>query len=526
MEGRKIMKGMKKWKKLMALSLAGVMLLSGCGKGSTVDNANDGGSQAAEGENDTSKEVEKVVFATWTINTIPSEDAIQNVEDAINAITVERDGIEVDLKLYPYSEYFQQVTLALQSGEQIDVFTSYGNFATAISQDMCYDITDLIDANAPDAKEIVGEDWLQATSAEGRIYGIPAWMPVGLASNVLYRQDIADELGIDMAQVQSFSDLTDVFRQVKEAYPDMYPLIGGAGTNGGSSGLAVSIQNVDYLGDSCYTPCGVLMGDSKTVVNIFETEEYMEMCKLARLWHEEGLIMQDLATTTLSNIEILAGGNSFANITLQGSAPEGVATGTSAQTGQNMSSFFIGESYLDTSTVNTNTWCISSTCKVPEAALRFLNLTYSDSEIINLIVYGLEGVDYVVQEDGTIAPPEGLDSTSVPYPGFYILTGSWSMGDMYRMVGTTEESIEWNVNNNKSAKVSNCLGFVFDASSVQTEYTAVSNVIKQYYSALECGSVDPETEIPKFNQALKDAGIDTIIAEKQSQLDAWLDAQN
>ena len=36
-----------------------------------------------------------------------------------------------------------------------------------------------------------------------------------------------------------------------------------------------------------------------------------------------------------------------------------------------------------------------------------------------------------------------------------------------------------------------------------------------------CGSLDPETELPKFQQSLKDAGIDEIIAEKQKQLDAW-----
>lgn len=47
----------------------------------------------------------------------------------------------------------------------------------------------------------------------------------------------------------------------------------------------------------------------------------------------------------------------------------------------------------------------------------------------------------------------------------------------------------------------------------------------QYYCGLDCGSVDPETAIPEFNQALKDAGIDEIIAEKQAQYDAWKAAQ-
>ncbi len=39
---------------------------------------------------------------------------------------------------------------------------------------------------------------------------------------------------------------------------------------------------------------------------------------------------------------------------------------------------------------------------------------------------------------------------------------------------------------------------------------------------IDCGCVDPETEIPRMIAALKEAGIDKIVAEKQRQLDEWL----
>jgi putative aldouronate transport system substrate-binding protein len=50
-------------------------------------------------------------------------------------------------------------------------------------------------------------------------------------------------------------------------------------------------------------------------------------------------------------------------------------------------------------------------------------------------------------------------------------------------------------------------------------------VVNKYHKALVCGALDPEETLPKFNQELKDAGIETIIAEKQSQLDTWLSEQ-
>ena len=65
------------------------------------------------------------------------------------------------------------------------------------------------------------------------------------------------------------------------------------------------------------------------------------------------------------------------------------------------------------------------------------------------------------------------------------------------------------------------MGFVWDYTTVKTEYTAVSNVNEKYLYAITEGVMDYDTYIDEYVQALKDAGIDKIIAEKQAQLDAW-----
>ena len=47
-------------------------------------------------------------------------------------------------------------------------------------------------------------------------------------------------------------------------------------------------------------------------------------------------------------------------------------------------------------------------------------------------------------------------------------------------------------------------------------------MVSKYYSSLTNGVVDIDEVLPQFQAELKTAGIDEIIAEKQSQLDAWL----
>ena len=49
------------------------------------------------------------------------------------------------------------------------------------------------------------------------------------------------------------------------------------------------------------------------------------------------------------------------------------------------------------------------------------------------------------------------------------------------------------------------------------EITALAAVAAQYVPALESGSVDLDTYYPQFIQAMKDAGIDAVIADKQAQ---------
>lgn len=50
-------------------------------------------------------------------------------------------------------------------------------------------------------------------------------------------------------------------------------------------------------------------------------------------------------------------------------------------------------------------------------------------------------------------------------------------------------------------------------------------VADEYRTSIETGSVDPDTAIAEFNQKLYDAGLQTVMDEKQAQLDEWLAQQ-
>ena len=466
---------------------------------------------------------DQVVYAYSTFNNIPEADILDTVEEEINKITREAINVEVELMPIAIADYTSSVSLSLQGGDKIDIFETFGNFNTSVASGMAYDITDMIDTYAPEAKEIVGQDFLDATTQDGKLYGIPTYKPYALTPMVIYKQEIADELNINMEEVKSAYDLTEVLRKVKEAYPDITPLVP---VEPGNSGLLTTVGGVDYLTDDYYSPKGVMVGDSFEVVDFYATDKFADITSLARIWHEEGLILKDAATTTSTSIELMSTDNSFCYIAAYSYPPADTAALIQAQVGGiPLGAVQIGDAYLDTTSINAVSWLISSTTDVPEAALKFLNMTYSNEDVTNLLIYGIEGRDYVLSEDGYMSYPEGEDSSTVPYTA---QLSSGTLGNyfiMHSVEGTDKESRIWEENQNREAEKSPAMGFTFDSDSVKTEYSAVNNLIQQYLPGLICGSVDPETVIPEFIERLNAAGLDNIIAAKQAQLDAWLELQ-
>jgi len=265
------------------------------------------------------------------------------------------------------------------------------------------------------------------------------------------------------------------------------------------------------------------MGNDMTVIDFYGTKEFANICDLTRTWYNEGLILQDAATTTSTSTELMSGNNSFCYVASYSYPTEDTAASLEAQCGGvDLGAVQIGEAYLDTTSVNALSWMVSSTSKVPEAALKFLNLTFTDKDIINTLIYGIQDRDYVLDADGFVSYPEGKDASSVPYTAQLSCGTLGNFFLMYPMAGTNKDSLVWEEEQNQKAEKSPAMGFIFDSSEVKTEYTAVVNVIQQYLPGLLCGSVDPKTVIPEFRDKLSAAGLDAIIEAKQIQLDAWL----
>ena len=164
-------------------------------------------------------------------------------------------------------------------------------------------------------------------------------------------------------------------------------------------------------------------------------------------------------------------------------------------------------------------WGIASNSKRPDKAMDFLNFLYSNADVANLIMYGIEGKDYIKVEG-----KDNLVSRTGTYsPSFY---KGGDVRQMFICEPNDENYVEECDALENSAEKSPIIGYVFSDADYQTEAGLISNVINEYLPTLQNGMFDSEDavleSIDEFVAALESAGINDVIAGNQEQLDAFM----
>ena len=364
--------------------------------------------------------------------------------------------------------------------------------------------------------------YTKIATINGTIYAVPANKGMALNGNLIWDDDIAQAAGVDMSTVNSIEDLEAVFEQVHAYDPN---IVCYAPNNQGDTSLIRPIlrseEKIDCLNDTDYY-AGVSMNGDSTVTNLYASDAFMEKCKLMREWNQKGYLQADAATTTSTAPELFSAGRCFSTIDAYGGDSAGAVLSLSS--GHNLKSKILYNFYFDSASVYVD-FGIASTSKVPEAAMKMINRLWTDEYLINTFLYGEEGVDYVKPDADHWAYPDGKDATTVGYTAALCTGVIGSESLQYQPVGTDIADIQLKLKHNKESERSPFFGFMFDASGVTTEMSAIANVYNQYVPGLICGTVDPETTMPEFLNALDAAGINTVIQAKQEQLDAWIAAQ-
>lgn len=491
---------------------------------------------AANSDEDSSFSDGDIVTIEYYGVNLSGKNDITDVAEAVNAISEKEIGVHVNFNLLDFGSFLQQVSLKMAGNERIDLMNFVpappATFSSMTSQNQLMDITGLLEEYAPDALEATG-DFIRGTTVGGQIYAVPTISGFSTQVYVIMRKDVLEALGlVEKAEnLSSWSEYEEILAAVYEANQNktlpeelltpsclsnadmagrVYPL---QGIRVGSDLWAQNF-GVDNLGDTY----GIISVDESTdtVQLYYESEDYLNTLKRVQGWYEKGYIYKDAAFTEDSGDTLMANGVTFSFIA---SGQVGIDATRRSVTGYDVVASQVLSIPMGSSVSQTWGLAIPTTAKEPEAAAKFINLLYSNAEVMNLLTWGIEGRDYTVNEEGEAVIAENPVYTSNMY--------LWGNGRLtYPTAGLGGDYMERLKKADEEAPVSKYLGFAADTSQLSNELTAINNVINQYRANLESGAVtDLEGEYEKYCQAMEDAGVQKVIDAYQEQLDEWLAQQ-
>lgn len=511
---------------LLALALVAV-LFAGCGGDGKGSSSQSGSGSSADSQSNSEGGAEgtgKVDGGGYEVNylyMIAQEGPNQNkVNAAIDELAQKELNMKVNVIPMTWGTYASQISMMLAAGEPLDIFvTGAASFSTYIESKYVVNMADYLD-DLKDAQEVLGEDFNCGYVGDFLI-GLGQMKERGYPTGLVARKDIFEELGckvedfnVTVEDYSSFDQIGQLFDKVKAAHSEMVCLDGTS---------IMALQTIDWF-DNLGDNFGVLenFGQTTTITNWFESDQYRTFCEIGSDWFKKGYSSQDIAVNSDSGEIKMKAGNCFSFIT---AIKPNTDIEKKAQTGYDVVVIPLGGNCAkSTSAVTSAMISVANSAEDPQKAVQFMNWTYVSQEFNDLINWGIQGEDWVLTEDNLAAYPDGVDASSVSYHN--------DMGYIYpnQFAGHAWEGNPVDIwdqykKYNNDMMTSKAYGFTFDSTPVATEEAQLASVYEQYSKDLAFGVVDIDSKLKEFNDALYGAGLQTVMDEKQKQLNEWLEKQ-
>lgn len=480
----------KKLVKTIATVLAGASVLSGCNG---------------------AKKTGDVTTITWYVPTLISGSGTDAVFEKVNNILAERYNLKLDMIAIDGGNYDQKMQVMNAAGEVYDLaYTAHwkNNYYSNVSNGVFHEITEEeLKEYAPKTYEMTNDAAWAATKVNGKIYAVPNWQMQTRATAVYAPKEYLDIAGMTIDDLKDYDDVTEYLTKLHAVKPEVNE-IGTAWSQVITHYNMVEVYEETMPGVIDFTKEG-----KPVVFNQYESKEFADYVATRNKWIADGLVTgQYIPDSKAQKKEFKT-----ASVWFHQYSPMAESSATSVN-GYEIKAGAYSDALLTPTGVTAALTGISATSEHPQEALRMIEVMNTDSEVMNLIAYGIEGVDYDKVSDNQIKTREDKQYTG---PSLYILG---SMANAYLTDSQSPTLIEEMEEFNNTAVVSPLMGFNANLDSVSLEISNCKTVVKEYLEMLDLGLYGSD-KLAEFNAKLKTAGADKIMAELQRQIDEWWESK-
>lgn len=423
-----------------------------------------------------------------------------------------------------WSDYQTMYSLVLAGGEQVDmIFTApWCYMYNEAAKGSFYELTDdFIATYMPlTGKYQAPESWDETTIA-GKTIAVPSNQASPMGKMVAVRQDLMEKHG--MTTLTNWEDYKQFMLTIAEKETPESGIYALAASGDNNELWDVYRQQTDtflaldssYL-DFMYEYNGGIPA-KEDIKLAYEFDSFRNYCYDMKEMADAGCWSRSALTNTVTDDD------AFGN--LQGAS---IAWNTSVftyceQAEKTEGVYCMGydltsDHLVGAEAYSNNDMAITAGSKNPERAAMVLDLIKFDTYLNRLLILGIEGEHYTIDDQGQYTETEKAADFAA-----FAISASWAIknGDLTEAgVPEREKAITdaWE----KRVEMNPTITFVFDDTNVKSYANAVTTVLTDYVPMLELGLVeDVDKTLDEMIQKCYDAGLQEVYDEFYAQYDAW-----
>lgn len=396
---------------------------------------------------------------------------------------------------------------------------NYLNYSGRVSQGAFIELENLIKENAPEIWNAIPEANWNAVRVNGGIYMIPTTNSNFDGPAMLYREDLRKKY--ELPEITDMDSMITYLKTIAEKEAEMTPTaeyVHNVG-NLGDYFTAWRVLDMKYRWTDWRMPYGLFISydDPKDIKSYWESDDFRSDMKLMKELADAGVWSRNALASTDDMTELFKNGKTAAIL----STFIEEAASFKIDWEENHPDWEIGVFSYDTVKQMALTkhptqdgFAIPISAKNPERALMLYSKLLLDKRYNNLATYGLEGVHYEINEDGSYKQltENAWDIRPWAYRNNELAIPTPSNEITYAYYDT------FGLKNIAYVNISS--SFTEDATAYTAERAALMNVISEFLVPIQAGFVDDvDAAIDEFLHQAQLAGIEKIQQEYTAQ---WL----
>lgn len=437
-------------------------------------------------------------------------------------------NVKLNLVWWPNSDISNLTRVSLASGEPNDLIWHPGrtDMTTFVNMGGLLELDELAPIYAPKFLADRPAQMIEYSKYKGKLYALPLGVYNKSGHHYNVRDDLRKALGMD--PLEDRKDIIEFAYKVKEAYPEIPPIVPGSFGQEQFTTWATFPHLAGKRDEDFLMPSDALSGDlmlyykynDGKVYNFFDDPEpaVQESLKEARQLYQDGIIYEDVLSLSTyrdamaeNKAAVVSWGDIIPEPTyvnrLKTVVPEGEIASVfnyTTEPGQLLATF--------------KAWNYQSVAKVsknPERALQFLEFTQQSQEVYDLLAYGIEGKHWTNEGEGKYL------NISTDYRWFPYL---WVWNPKYDRVvaDATDKEFEMEMFLRKAPAEDFVeqwtAPLLFDTEPVQDALAQYTALEAQFYGPIFNGVVDTDEYMEMF-KAVAYEPLKAIQNELQRQID-------